>query len=200
MINEEKLNQISEAASQRCSGALSKLIDTEIGVIFSKPIITNVKEVSPLIGSQELGVGVHLPITGDVTGSSLFLFPNETSFKLCDLAMKRDPSALRPQDDPSRGQLSSFDEGVLKEIGNILLGNYLAVLSNNLKGEITEGMPNFSSGMFGAIIEEVIANFAKGNSKALVVKIELTVKAMRMKGYLLLIFKPEEIEALLNAL
>jgi len=192
MVNEEKLNQISEAASQRCTAALSKLIDTKIDVIFSKPIITNVKEVSPLIGSQELGIGVYLPITGNVTGSSLFLFPNETSFKLCDMAMKKEFRTIQ--------ELSSFDEGVLKEIGNILLGNYLAILSNNLKGEITEGMPKISSGMFGAMLEEVIANFAKEAFKVLVVKIELTVKAMSMKGYLLLIFKPEEIDALLNAL
>lgn len=192
MMNEEKLNQISETASQRCTVALSKLIDTKIEVAFSKPRITNIKEVSLLISSQELGVGVYLPITGNVTGSSLFLFPNETSFKLCDLVMKKEFRTIQ--------ELSSFDEGVLKEIGNILLGNYLATFSNNLKGEITEGMPKFSSGIFGAMLEEVIANFAKEAFKVLVVKIELTIKAMSMKGYLLLIFKPEEIEALLNAL
>lgn len=209
MVNEEKLNKISEAASLRCTVALSKLINTEIGVVFSKPIITNVKEVSPLLGSQELGVGIYLPITGGVIGSGLFLFPKETSFHLCDLAMKRDPSPAtgRGQDDPSlfgrnssRGQLSSFDEGVLKEIGNILLGNYLAVLSNNLKAEIVEGIPNFSFGMFGAILEEVIIDFAKGANEALVVKIELTVKAISMKGYLLIIVKLAEIEDLLNVL
>lgn len=191
-MNEEKLNQINEAASQRCTAALSKLINAEIKVVFSNPIIANVKEVSPLIGSQELGTGVSLPITGSVTGSSLFLFSKGTSFNLCDLAMRKEFRTSR--------ELSSFDEGILKEIGNILLGNYLAVISNDLKGEIVEGMPNFSSGMFGAILEEVIAGFAKGSVEALVVRIELTVKEMDMRGYLLLIFNPTEIEALLNAL
>lgn len=192
MMNEEKLNQINEAASQRCSTALSKLINTQIEVVFSSPIITNVKEVSPLIGSQELGTGVYLPIKGDVTGSGLFLFPKETSFHLCDLAMKKEFRTSQ--------ELSSFDEGVLKEMGNILLGNYLTVCSNSLKAEIIEGMPHFSSGMFGAILEEVIAGFARGSAKALVVKIELMVKGMNMKGYLLLIFKPADVEALLNTL
>lgn len=192
MMNEEKLNKINEAASQRCTAALSKLIGAEIEVVFYNPIITNVKEVSPLIGSQELGIGIYLPITGDVTGSGLFLFPKETSFNLCDLALKKEFRTIQ--------ELSSFDEGILKEIGNIFLGNYLAVFSNSLKGEIVESMPKFSSGMFGAILEEVITNFAKGANEALVVKIELMVKDTSMKGYLLLIFKPEMIEVLLNAL
>lgn len=191
-MNEEKLNQINAAASQRCTRALSKLIGTEIDVVFSKPIITDVKKVSPLISSQELGVGVSLPITGGVTGSSLFLFSKETSFNLCDLAMKKEFRTIQ--------ELSPFDEEILKEIGNILLGNYLAVLSNNLKAEIVECMPKFSSGMFGAILEEVVADFAKGANEALVVRIELTVEIMSMKGYLLLILKPEEIETLLNVL
>ncbi|MEK6564812.1 MAG: chemotaxis protein CheC [Candidatus Omnitrophota bacterium] len=192
MANEEKLNKINETASQRCTAALSKLIGAETGVVFSQPVITNVRKVSPLIGSQELGVGVFLPVAGGVTGSSLFLFPKETSFHLCDLLMKKKPRTIK--------KLIPFDEMVLKEVGNILLGNYLAVLSNSLKGEITEGMPKLSSGMFGAILEEVIAGFAKDSAEALVVRIELMVKAMSMKGYLLLIFKPEEVKVLLNAL
>lgn len=191
-MNEEKLNKINESASLRCSAALSKLINKKIEVVFTQPIITNVKEIPPLVNSQEIGVGIYLPIKGGTLGSGLFLFSKETAFNLCDLAMKKEFRTIH--------ELSFPDEGILKEIGNILLGNYLAVLSNTFKVEIVEGMPHFSFGAFGAMLEDIAVNFAKDAPEALVMKIEFIFKAKNIKGRLLLIFKNEGIEALLNAL
>lgn len=191
-MNEEKLNKINEAASLRCSVALSKLINRKIEVVFSQPVITKVKEIPSLISSQEIGAGVYLPISGGALGSALFLLPKQTAFNLCDLTMKKKFRTIQ--------ELTSPDEALLKEMGNILLGNYLAILSNTLKTEITEGMPHFSFGIFGAILEEVIVNLTKDAPEALVVKIEFIFKARNIKGRLLLIFKSEGIEALLNAL
>ena len=192
MVNEEKLNQINEAASQRCSAALSKLTNKQIQVIFSPPSITDIKEIPFLLGSEETGSGIYLPIKGSVSGSSLLLFPKETACNLCDIMMKRELHTTQ--------ELCSFDEGILKEVSNIILGNYLAILSNRLNGEIVEGMPDFSSGMFGAILEEIVTDFAKDAGEALAIKIEFMFENLKLKGYMLLLFKPEMVEALLNAL
>lgn len=192
MIQQEKINQINAVASQRCTAALSKLLNKKIEVTFSQPLITDIKKIFLSVGPQEIGAGIYLPINGGVSGSALLLFPQETAANLCDIMMKKEPQSTR--------ELSSFDKGMLNETGNILLGNYLTVLSNSLKIEFIEGMPKLSFGMFGAILQEIIANFAKNAEEAVVVRIEFILQSSRMRGYLLLLFNAERIESLLNAL
>lgn len=192
MRTEGKLDQINADASQHCSDALSKLVHKKMEVEFSKPVIADITQVSPLVGSQELGVGIYLTIAGGVTGSCLFLFSHAVSLSLCDLITRR--GARHHQ------ELSSFDKEVLKEIGNILLGNYLTVLSNRLDREIIGGLSHFSSGMFGAILEEVVVDFSKNADKAMVIRIELTIGGIGMKGYVLLLLRASEVEAVLNSL
>ncbi|MDI6758157.1 MAG: chemotaxis protein CheC [Candidatus Omnitrophota bacterium] len=187
MMNEEKLNEITEAASQRCSAVLFKLTNKQIQVIFSPPIITDAKKATPLLNSEEIGEGVYLPIKGDVQGSGILLFPKEIACHLCDIIMKRKLHTTQ--------ELCSFDKEVLKEVSNIIIGNYLSVFSNSIKGEVTEGMPNFTSGMFGAILEEVVSNFAKDNSKVLAIKIEFMLETLKLKGTMLLLFESETVSA-----
>ncbi len=192
MENLEKLNKINEDAGQRCSNALSKILKQETQVTFFQPRLLTAQKIFPFLGLEELGVGIYLPIKGNGSSSAVLLFPNQSAFFLCDIVMKRELGATR--------ELSSFDNDLLKEMGNILLGNYLAIISNALGAEFIEGMPNFSSGMLGAITEEIIANFAQNNLEALVIEIEFMVENLKMKGYLLLLFSREKIESLLSGI
>jgi len=192
MIQQEKINQINATASQRCATALSKLLNTKVEVIFSQPLITDIKKISLAVDSQKIGTGIYLPISGDVSGSALLLFSKETAAHLCDVMIKKEPQSTR--------ELSSFDKEMLKEAGNILLGNYLAVLSNSLRVEFIEGMPKLSFGMFGAILQEIVTNIAKSAEEAMMVRLEFILPSLRIRGYLLLLFSPGRIEPLLNAL
>lgn len=182
-----KLQEINKQAALNASGALSKLIGRPVSIGISKAEVKRVEEVSPFIGPEEIVAGIYLPVTGDIKGAALLIFPKETAFTLSDLLVRREPGTTR--------KLTQLDKSALKEVGNIISGNYLAVLSNTLQVKIIEHIPNFSFDMFGAIVSQIIAKFAQSSEKALVIEVGFTFKPVTLKGYFLLLFRMEEFDA-----
>jgi len=186
----DKLQEINTQAAMNASRALSKLIDEPVSLEITKAGVKDVKELSPIIDSEELVAGIYLPITGEVKGAALLIFSKETAFTLSDLLVRREPGTTR--------ELTELDKSALKEVGNIISGNYFTVLSNNLQVKIIEHIPSFSFDMFGAVISQIIAKFAQETEKALIIEIQFTFKPIKLKGYFLLLFRLEEIKAILG--
>jgi len=182
-----KLQEINKQAALNASGALSKLIGRPVSIGISKAEVKRVEEVSPFIGPEEIVAGIYLPVTGDIKGAALLIFPKETAFTLSDLLVRREPGTTR--------KLTQLDKSALKEVGNIISGNYLAVLSNTLQIKVIEHIPSFSFDMFGAIVSQIIAKFAQSSEKALVIEVGFTFKPVTLKGYFLLLFRMEEFDA-----
>jgi len=189
---ENKLQEVNEQAAANASDALSKLIDRQVEVEISRTEVKKVEDLSPLIGPEEMVAGIYLPVTGDINGAALLIFPKETAFVLSDLLVKREPGTTH--------KLTDLDTSALKEVGNIISGNYLTVLANVLQIKIIEHIPNFSFDMFGAIVSQIITAFAQKTQEALVIEIEFTFKPETFKGYFLLLFEVEQFKAMLGSL
>ena len=192
MPTEAKLKEISKMAAKNASKSLAKLIGQEAEVGIFKAEVKKVEEIKPVVGPEEIVAGIYLPVTGEAKGAALLIFPKETALKLSDLLSRRPVGTTR--------KLTELDESALKEVGNILSGNYFTVLSNLLQIKIIEHLPNFSLDMFGAIVGQIITKFVQKAEKALVFEIGFTFKPVTLKGYFLLLFEVEEINAILSAL
>ena len=118
------------------------------------------------------------------------MFPKETAFTLCDLLIKKEPGSTRGLDE--------LDMSALKELGNIVAGNYLTVLSNVVGAKIVEHIPSFSFDMFGAILEQIVAEFARDVRKAIVIEVEFIFKPETLKGYYLLLFESDSFKRILG--
>jgi chemotaxis protein CheC len=186
----DKLNEINKKASQQASKALSKLIDEHVEIQLSNTRITKVEKLFPAIKQEEIVAGVYLPVTGDVKGASLLILPQKTAFTLSDLLVKRKAGTTR--------KLTELDQSAIKEAGNIISGNYFAVLSNSLQVKIVEHVPQFSMDMFGAILEQIISKFVQEAEEGVVIQIELIFKITKLKGYFLLLLRAEELKAILG--
>lgn len=182
-----KLKEISEKAALNASHAISKLIDRPVGLEISYSETKKVDELSPIIDPEEIVAGIYQPVTGSLKGASLLVFPKETAFALSDLLVKREPGTTR--------SLSELDKSALKEMGNILSGNYLAVLSDELQAKIIEHIPQFSFDMFGAVVSQVISKFAQEAERALVIEIKFVFKPTTLKGYFLLLFRLDSLSS-----
>jgi len=187
-----KLLEISKQAALSASRALSKLIGKPAKIEILNVNVKSVEALNPIIEPEEMVAGIYLPVTGTVKGASLLIFPKETAFTLSDLLVRREPGATR--------KLTELDESALKEVGNILSGNYFTTFSNMLQVKIIEHIPQFSFDMFGAILSQIISDFAHEAEKALVIEMEFTFKPIRLKGYFLLLLRMDEINAILGSL
>ncbi len=189
---QNKLNEINTQAALNASTALSKLTDSPVDIEISNVEIKKVEQLSPVISPEEIVAGIYLPVTGEVKGAALLIFPKETAFTFCDLLVKREPGTTR--------KLTELDESALKEVGNIISGSYFTVLANTLHVKITEHIPIFSFDMFGAILGQIVSKFAQEEERVIIIEVEFYFKPKTFRGYFLLLLEMEKLEAIMGPL
>lgn len=191
MPKEHVLTEIAKEATKKASLALLKLSGDEASVEFTKIEVGKIQKVFSKIDPELIVTGVYLPISGDVKGASLLIFPKEIAYALCDVLVKRKAETAR--------QLTEIDKSALKEVGNIVLGSLLTVFSNRLKMKMIEHLPKFSHDMFGALVDQIITQFIQKAEEVLTIELLFNFKSTtHIKGYVFLIFGTEEIKVLIK--
>lgn len=184
-----KLEQINKEASLNISRGLSKLTQKDVDVSIIKAEEKSMEQFTPIVDLEEMVAGIYLPLTDSLEGGALLILPKETAFTLSDLLLKRESGSTR--------MLTKLDESALKEVGNIITGNYLTVLANKLGMKIIEYMPHFKFDMFGAIMDHIATSLAQDHGEILVIEKEFSLMPKMLKGYFILMFSLEKINALL---
>ena len=100
----------------------------------------------------------------------------------------------------SHRELTKLGRSALKEVGNIITGAYLTVVSNTVGAGLVEHVPEFSSDMFGAIMSQIIAGFAVEAENAFVVEVEFLFPPESLKGYFLLVFNQADSDRIFGAM
>lgn len=184
------LQKINQIAAKKASDALRKLFKLKLQLKIPRAKVEDVKKLKPVIGTEKMTVGIYLPISGDVKGAALLVIPRDTAFSLSEILLKKEPGSVR--------KITRLDKAALKEVGNIICGQYFTVFSNMLKIKIVENIPSFSYSMFGSIISDIIARFARISNEALIVEVNMVFKPKVLKAYFLLLFEPVKITKLLK--
>jgi len=191
-MSESKLIEITNLAAKRASEALSTLSGEGVDVEVSKVEITKVKQGFPGIDLESIVAGVYLPVSGEIKGASLLIFPEKIAFDLCDLLVRREVGTTH--------HLTELDKSALKEVGNVICGSFLTVLSNTLKIKIVEHVPSLSFDMFGAVVDQIITQFADKTEDALVIEVKFVFEKTPVRGYVVMMFGLEEMKAIIEAL
>lgn len=190
----QSLQEINKAAAANASIALKKLFKRDVVLKIPTARVENVKKLKPvlkpILAPEEMTVGIYLPISGEIKGSALLVISRETAFVLSDILFKRKEGSTR--------KLTRLDKAALKEVGNIICGQYLTVFSNMLGIKLIEHIPNFSCSIFGSIISDIIARFSQVNDKAIVVELSMIFKPKVLKAYFLFLLEPIEIMQLVK--
>jgi chemotaxis protein CheC len=191
-ISKQKLMKMTDEAGRFASVALSKLCNAEVSVEATKIDITKIQRGFQDIERETIVAGIFLPISGEVEGASLLVFPEKTAFALCDLLMKREIGTTH--------RLSELDISALKEVGNIICGSFLTIFSNTLKIKLVEHVPEFSFDMFGAVVDVIGNQFAQKMEDELLIEVKFVFKHAKITGHVALVFGIAEMKAILDAL
>jgi len=194
-FEEDALREVSHVGAQHAATALSKMIGQTVKAKLLAARMTSLADLPELVGDKETMVsGIYFPITGDISGSLLMVFPQKSAFTLVDLLLKK-----------KLGTTKEFDEmgkSALSEAGNVLAGNCLTALSHILAMHVVEYVPDFAQGIVGALIDNVAVAFGQKAEQALIIQVELSTEEEKIKvgGYFFLLFALEEVHAMLRAI
>jgi len=176
----ERFVAINAPAAEAASRALARLTRRPATVKLLNANLVRLPEDRPGLDREELVVGVYLSIVGGLEGAALLCFQEQKAVFLTGMLVGDDSGGTR---------LSVMDESALMELGNIICGNYVTELSNSLDAKVLPGLPHFARGMFGSMLEQVVARHALDTQVAVLIDVELDLPAGIMLGHLLLCFK-----------
>jgi chemotaxis protein CheC len=153
----EAIATVVSIGTVQAGRALSRL--TGVGIQISPPevAVLSMGDVPPLFGGMDApAYGVLVPFQGDVEGNTLLLFPEEGIGDMQRLLFPAD-------DDPSEEMLQS----AFAEVGNILSGTFLTVLSSLSERILLNLPPTVAHDMAGAIIDAILAGIGATSDSVL---------------------------------
>jgi chemotaxis protein CheC len=186
------LREIGNIGAGNAATALSKMISKRIDMDVPKVNILEFRNVAELVGGPEAEViGIYFKVTGDITGSIMFLLDKKSAKLLTNLLMGR-------QDED--GDLDEMDFSALQEVGNILSGSYLSSLSTLTGLNLIVSVPSLAMDMAGAILSVPVILFGQVGDKVMLIETDFNEGTNRVKGNFFLIPDEDSFEALLKSL
>lgn len=182
MIKINNLAEINRAATLEASKALSKLTQSTVVVGTAHLEVKRVSELFQAVDPGDSVVSVETPLSADTKGTTMLLMPVETALGLADLLLKRDRGTSRA--------MTGEEEGVLKEVANIVIGNYLKVFANALPGTTTllHGLSRISGGSYRTLTRGITSSLLPFEGEGLLVEVTFGLQHAVLKGYVILVF------------
>lgn len=175
-IEIDALREFINTGTAHAATALSKLIDKPIKVNIPNLNIVPIPSVPEKLGGAENPiVGLYFRMMGDISGSVLLFFPQETAQSLLESLM----AGVAP------GQKPEFDEigvSALMELGNIMTNSYINALAQMMDGRILISVPFYSSDLLGAVIDFLLIEIAQEADYALLMETVIESPEVKLKG------------------
>ncbi len=114
------LTEMNQAAAEKASSVLSKLIDRSVTVAFSSIGVKKIADLCPFIPPKDIVMGIVLPIIGEMKGVGMLILPEDFTLTIIDILTGKQSRTMH--------HLTELEESALKEVGNVITGAYLTVL------------------------------------------------------------------------
>jgi len=159
-------------------------------------ITLNVPEISVLENTDDIKLSeentslatVNLPFNGPLNGHCKLIFPTDSALKLVKEISGEEKILI--EDD-----FDAITEGVLKEIGNIVLNSVIGVLCNYLEIQLKYSVPVFNESMVNDLIRDT---FSEDGTVGLLARIHFLIESMDVQGDVMTVFKMGSFSQLLK--
>jgi chemotaxis protein CheC len=186
------LKEIGNIGAGNAATALSKMIAKRIDMDVPKVNILEFKDVAELVGGAEAAVvGIYFKVTGDISGSIMFLLDHNSAKMLTNLLMSTENSEMK---------MSEMERSALQEVGNILAGSYLSSLSALTGLKMVVSIPSLASDMAGAILSVPVILFGQVGDKVMLIETDFIEGTEHVKGNFFLVPDEDSFEILLKSL
>lgn len=176
----DALRELSMIGSGNTASGLSSLLGKRISLSVPKVQLLPFNEVADYLGGAEQTVSaIIFKLLGDIEGSIVLMFSQETAAQLLNLMLGRQQPLLRT--------FNEYEESALMELGNISTGTYLTSLSEVTKLKLTHSIPALAVDMLGAALDEVMISQAEEADQAVIIETEFSVGGEKVTGNILFV-------------
>ncbi len=191
-IQIDVLREVGNIGAGNAATALSKMISKRIDMDVPKVNILEFKDVADLVGGPEASViGIYFKVTGDITGSIMYLMDKKSARYLTNLLMSREAE---------NDILDEMEISALQEVGNILAGSYLSSLSSLTGLKLMVSVPSLACDMAGAILSVPVILFGQVGDKVMLIETDFIEGSEHVKGNFFLVPDEDSFEILLKSL
>ena len=187
------LKEIGNIGAGNATTALSQMVGSRIDMKTPCVQLIDIREFSDIVGGPEnIVVGMLFTLEEDVEGMMMFVLEQSTAHFYVNILIRKNID-----------DFSKFDEmdlSVLREIGNILSGAYLASISTLTNLKINQSIPYMTTDMAGAIFSVPAIEFGKMGDKALLIQSKICEDNIEANGYFIMIPTEESYSKILSSL
>lgn len=190
----DALQEISNIGMGNAASSLAQLINRRVDMRVPWAYFLSFEEVVGLVGGyEELVACVSLRLLGDVPGVVLYLFEEQSTYRLVDLLLGLPPGTT--------AGLDEMAESAIKEIGNVLTGSFVSAISQMTGLRMITAVPLFAFDMLGAVLSSLLVAAGRVEEEVLVIETELFPhQDGSVKGHFFLLTEPGALARLMTAL
>lgn len=186
------LKELGNIGAGNAITALTQMLNKKLDMKVPVVELVGFDELASIICPEEdLVVGIYLMLEEDVSGSMMFMLPEQAAHSLVNRLLNYPVDDMQP--------FTEMDLSALQEIGNIIAGAYLSALSTLTQMTITSSVPYLSIDMAAAILSVPAIEFGQIGDKALLIKTEFGDEVM-IDGYFILIPELDSYDKILSSL
>ena len=186
----DALTELINIGVGKAAGMLNQILEAH--VLLQVPTIkifphSEIEHVLNNVATTPLSV-VSLAFKGSFSGTALLAFPHDSASNLVNILADEESDV---------SDLDSIRVGALTEVGNIVLNGVMGSVSNVLKKHLNFSIPVY--------MEDTIEHLLRGDnwwsdSTIILAKTELTIKKFQIKGDIILLFRVNLFNALVEIL
>jgi chemotaxis protein CheC len=186
----DALTEIVNIGIGQAAILLNQMVDSHIELEVPAVLIFDPEEHQEKLDDVGDGVlsCVQLTFCGSLSGTSMLVFPSESSVKLV--------SALTGEA-PGTADLDAVMAGTLNEVGNIVINGVVGSISNMLEKHLDFSLPNYLEGKLKDLLK---TNLPLVKATILLVRTNFRVQDLQIKGNIFLILEIESLNQLLSGL
>ncbi|MCQ6962926.1 chemotaxis protein CheC [Methanolobus chelungpuianus] len=173
--------------------SLSKMVNREVKIDIPVVEMLSLDEIISRAsnGKQKSVVGIHLNISGDVTGGTLILLPKFSALSFSDLLLKKSIGTTT--------KIEELETRKLREMGVRLCSSYMRVVNEFLGINLSIGDPTMDVNMEGVsdFIKKEIGQLA---DEFIVVKGECYIPSTNSRNEFNMLFEPEASDIIMAAI
>jgi chemotaxis protein CheC len=173
--------------------SLSKMVNREVKIDIPVVEMLSLDEIISRAsnGKQKSVVGIHLNISGDVTGGTLILLPKFSALSFSDLLLKKSIGTTT--------KIEELETRKLREMGVRLCSSYMRVVNEFLGINLSIGDPTMDVNMEG-VADFIKTEIGQLADEFIVVKGECYIPSTNSRNEFNMLFEPEASDIIMAAI